>query len=102
MTEPTDRAPSASPEGAPPLVLAETWTDECPAVQPVDEQGHEENHVLVCQRLKGHAGLHYDKGDNISWMVGEPGDRPPAIELTEDTLPEPGGATSAWEHHHGL
>jgi hypothetical protein len=50
----------------------------------------EEAGSMLCNRPEGHEGEHYDWCDEIFWR-----------RRTEPD-PEPGGATSAWEHHrHG-
>jgi hypothetical protein len=49
----------------------------------------EEAGSIICNRPEGHEGEHYDWCDEIFWR-----------RRTEPD-PEPGGATSAWEHHHG-
>jgi hypothetical protein len=78
MAEPTDRAPSASPEGAPPFLTTDP-------------------------------GTRIDIGFDGSVTVTDPDGAtysplPDGYfeDLTEEEEPEPGGATSAWEHHHGL
>jgi hypothetical protein len=83
MTEPTDPAPAASPEGAPPTLVI-IGQNRCP----------EESGADICNRPAGHDGDHFDWCDRKFWRTIE--------DLTEDEEPEPGGATSAWEHHHGL
>jgi hypothetical protein len=48
----------------------------------------EEAGSMLCNRPEGHEGEHYDWCDEVFWR-----------RRTEPD-PEPGGATSAWEHHY--
>ena len=48
----------------------------------------EESGAAICNRPADHEGDHYDWCDEIFWR-----------RRRTDPEPEPGGATSAWEHH---
>jgi hypothetical protein len=82
MTEPTDRAPSASPEGAPPTPP-----------------------FICCSHCEHQSGYVHNGGCADTFCTGYD-ERTPNGEMFDTSWddgepePEPAGATSAWEHHY--
>jgi hypothetical protein len=82
MSAPDDRAPATSPAGARPFIC--------------------------CSHCAHGNGYVHDSGCDDPFCTGYDERTPRASvenagDITEDEEPEPGGATSAWEHHrHGV
>ena len=65
--------------------MAKNLAGHCPAEYETPDM------YRICDLPRGHAGLHWDRVDDEHWaMTGT---------LSAGQEPEPGGATSAWEHH---